>query len=382
MRNIFIIIIISLYSITNLSAQVKFSIKGEIKGISSKTGTYSIPDASAKYGRKRVSFDINNDKLNYKGELKETQVLRIFFNNNKLNKSLKSGGFIPTKVNSLWIVVSPNAKISVKGNANDYINAYPTGDKENLILANLTSSIFPIENEAVNLYVKTLENKADSNVKMWKKKMNSLYSKISEMKMKFLSKNANSIAGLWLMDDMVIRRQISIEKVASLFKTISKKYKNLSYYKNLESRISGYYATQIGKIVPNIISSDTNDGSTFNLKSLRGKYVLLDFWGTWCGPCVSGMADMKAFRDKHKDVFQIVGIANDSNIKGWKNLIINKKLNWPHFRSIKNKNDLVAKFNIQGYPTKILIDPNGKILMRSVGENSGFYDKLEEVITK
>ncbi|MCT4601239.1 MAG: TlpA family protein disulfide reductase [Marinifilaceae bacterium] len=382
MRNIFIIIIISLYSITNLSAQVKFSIKGEIKGISSKTGTYSISDASAKYGRKRVSFDINNDKLNYKGELKETQVLRIFFNNNKLNKSLKSGGFIPTKVNSLWIVVSPNAKISVKGNANDYINAYPTGDKENLILANLTSSIFPIENEAVNLYVKTLENKTDSNVKMWKKKMNSLYSKISEMKMKFLSKNANSIAGLWLMDDMVIRRQISIEKVASLFKTISKKYKNLSYYKNLESRISGYYATQIGKIVPNIISSDTNDGSTFNLKSLRGKYVLLDFWGTWCGPCVSGMADMKAFRDKHKDVFQIVGIANDSNIKGWKNLIINKKLNWPHFRSIKNKNDLVAKFNIQGYPTKILIDPNGKILMRSVGENSGFYDKLEEVITK
>ncbi|MCH4895610.1 AhpC/TSA family protein [Marinilabiliaceae bacterium JC040] len=382
MRNIFIIIIISLYSITNLSAQVKFSIKGKIKGISSKTGTYSIPDDSAKYGRKRVSFDINNEKLNYKGELKETQVLRIFFNNNKLNKSLKSGGFIPTKVNSLWVVVSPNAKISVKGNANDYINAYPTGDKENLILANLTSSIFPIENEAVNLYVKTLENKADSNVKMWKKKMNSLYSKISEMKMKFLSKNANSVAGLWLMDDMVIRRQISIEKVASLFKTISKKYKNLSYYKNLESRISGYYATQIGKIVPNIISSDTNDGSTFNLKSLRGKYVLLDFWGTWCGPCVSGMADMKAFRDKHKDVFQIVGIANDSNIKGWKNLIINKKLNWPHFRSIKNKNDLVAKFNIQGYPTKILIDPNGKILMRSVGENSGFYDKLEEVITK
>lgn len=382
MKSIFIIIAISLYSITNLNAQVKFSIKGKIKGISSKTGTYSIPDASAKYGRKRVSFDINNDKLNYKGELKETQVLRIFFNNNKLNKSLKSGGFIPTKVNSLWVVVSPNAKILVKGNANDYINAYPTGDKENLILANLTSSIFPIENEAVNLYVKTLENKADSNVKMWKKKMNSLYSKISEMKMKFLSKNANSIAGLWLMDDMVIRRQISIEKVASLFKTISKKYKNLSYYKNLESRISGYYATQIGKIVPNIISSDTNDGSTFNLKSLRGKYVLLDFWGTWCGPCVSGMADMKAFRDKHKDVFQIVGIANDSNIKGWKNLIINKKLNWPHFRSIKNKNDLIAKFNIQGYPTKILIDPNGKILMRSVGENSGFYDKLEEVITK
>lgn len=382
MRNIFIIIIISLYSITNLSAQVKFSIKGKIKGISSKTGTYSIPDDSAKYGSKSVRFDINNEKLNYKGELKETQVLRIFFNNNKLNKSLKSGGFIPTKVNSLWVVVSPNAKILVKGNANDYINAYPTGDKENLILANLTSSIFPIENEAVNLYIKILENKADSNVKMWKKKMNSLYSKVSEMKMKFLSKNANSIAGLWLMDDMIIRRQISIEKVSSLFKTINKRYKNLSYYKNLESRISGYYATQIGKIVPNIISSDTNDGSTFNLKSLRGKYVLLDFWGTWCGPCVSGMADMKAFRDKHKDVFQIVGIANDSNIKGWKNLIINKKLNWPHFRSIKNKNDLVAKFNIQGYPTKILIDPNGKILMRSVGENSGFYDKLEEVIAK
>ena len=382
MRNLFIIIIISLYCITNLNAQVKFSIKGKIKGISSKTGIYSIPDDSAKYGRKRVSFDINNEKLNYKGELKETQVLRIVFNNNKLNKGLKSGGWIPSKVNSLWVVVSPDVKIIIRGNASDYVNAYPTGDKENLILTELTSSIFPLENEAVNLYVKTLDNKTDPSVKLWKKKMNSLYSKISKIKFDFLSKNANSIAGLWLMDDMVIRRQIAIEKVASLFKNVSSKYKNLSYYKNLESRISGYYATQIGKIVPNIISSDTNDGSTFNLESLRGKYVLLDFWGTWCGPCVSGMADMKAFRDKHKDVFQIVGIANDSNIKGWKNLIINKKLNWPHFRSIKNKNDLVAKFNIQGYPTKILIAPNGKILMRSVGENSGFYDKLEEVITK
>lgn len=382
MRKFYLIFIISICTITYLNAQINFSIKGKIDGISSKVGTYMVSDETSKYGSKRISFNLNNEEFNYTSEISESQILRIFFDNIKLTKSLKSGGFIPSKTNSLWIVVTPNAKIRINGNASDFINAYPTGDKENLILSKLTSSIFPLENEAVNLYVKIIENKTDSSVKIWKRKMNDLYSKISNRKLQFLNKNANSIAGLWLMDDMVIRKQISVEKIASLFKKVNNRYKNICYYKNLKNRISGYYSTQIGKIVPNIVSSDTNDGSVFNLKSLRGKYLLLDFWGTWCGPCVSGMSEMKKFRNKHKKIFQIIGIANDSNVEGWKNLIINKKLNWPHIRSIKNKNDLIEKFNIQGYPTKILIDPKGKILLRYVGENSDFYDKLEQIILK
>ena len=89
---------------------------------------------------------------------------------------------------------------------------------------------------------------------------------------------------------------------------------------------------------------------------------------------------MKAFRDKHADKLQILGISNDRDINVWKAVIEKKEMNWPNILIGKGEKDFVSKFNVQGFPTKILVSPDGTIVHRETGENEGFYEKLEEFL--
>ena len=129
-----------------------------------------------------------------------------------------------------------------------------------------------------------------------------------------------------------------------------------------------------------IVTRNTFDGAEFNLSSLKGKYVILDFWGTWCGPCMAGMPRMKELRDRYKDKLVLVGVAEETNIENWRNVIKEKDLNWFQIHNGIKKEDFVAKYNITGFPTKILISPDGIILYRAMNETDEFYENVTKFI--
>ena len=79
-------------------------------------------------------------------------------------------------------------------------------------------------------------------------------------------------------------------------------------YKSIATRIEGIKNTKEGAPVPAIKTTATLDGNEFNINSLRGKYVLIDFWGIWCGPCVKEMPEVKDFQEKYKDKLVVLGI--------------------------------------------------------------------------
>lgn len=91
---------------------------------------------------------------------------------------------------------------------------------------------------------------------------------------------------------------------------------------------------------------------------------------------------MKRFRDEHADRLQIVGLAKDRNLEKVQKCIEKHGMNWPNILVGKGEQDFVAKYNVQGYPTKILLDRNGKILLRMVGEKEEFYHEVEKLIMK
>ena len=91
---------------------------------------------------------------------------------------------------------------------------------------------------------------------------------------------------------------------------------------------------------------------------------------------------MKKFRDKHADKLQILGVAKDDVVEKVKKCIEKKGMNWPNLMVGKGEQDFVARYNVQGYPTKILLDRNGKILLRSVGEKEDFYHEVEKLIVR
>ncbi len=120
------------------------------------------------------------------------------------------------------------------------------------------------------------------------------------------------------------------------------------------------------------------NGKDLTLSSLKGKYVLLDFWGSWCVWCIKGMPKMKEYYDKYKDKMEILGIDSGDTNEKWKEAVVKNELPWLHVKDVEGGQSVVQKYAISGFPTKILIGPDGKIVKTVVGEDPKLYTFLDE----
>lgn len=135
-----------------------------------------------------------------------------------------------------------------------------------------------------------------------------------------------------------------------------------------------------GKMAPDFTLNDLN-GKPFTLSSLRGKYVILDFWGSWCGWCIKGMPDMKKYYEKYRGKFEIVGIdCNDSEQK-WKKAVADNELPWINVKN-ETKDATPQRYAVKGYPTKVVVAPDGTIAKVIEGESPEFYTYLDELFSK
>lgn len=132
-----------------------------------------------------------------------------------------------------------------------------------------------------------------------------------------------------------------------------------------------------GAVVPDFTLKDLQ-GKDLTLSSLRGKYVVLDFWGSWCGWCIKGIPDMKKYYEKYKDRMEILGVDCRDTEEKWKAAVEKYELPWLHVRNT-DETDITVKYGIQGYPTKIVIDPEGKVAKIVIGEDPAFYKYLDEL---
>ena len=123
-----------------------------------------------------------------------------------------------------------------------------------------------------------------------------------------------------------------------------------------------------GEDLPTFVGQLRN-GQDFNLNELQGQYVLVDFWGSWCGPCLKEIPGLKELYAKHKGPkFTIVSVAIETNKKRWENAIDRFQMPWPHQIFDKATNlrffdsPLAQQFGVKEVPTKYLLNPEGKII--------------------
>lgn len=124
-------------------------------------------------------------------------------------------------------------------------------------------------------------------------------------------------------------------------------------------------------------------GNPLKLSSLRGKYVVLDFWGSWCIWCVRGFPRMKEAYSKYKDKMEILGVDCQDTEEKWKAAVAEYQLPWLQVRCPDDYlQTLGQQYNIQGFPTKVIIDPEGRLVKVVVGEDPAFYTFLDQLFAK
>ena len=132
-----------------------------------------------------------------------------------------------------------------------------------------------------------------------------------------------------------------------------------------------------GSQAPDFTLNDLN-GRPLKLSSLRGKVLVLDFWGSWCGWCIKGFPEMKKYYEKYKDRMEILGLDCGDTDARWKKAVSDNQLPWLHV-FVPRESTLPTDYLIQGFPTKIILDTDGKVLKTVVGEDPKFYEILDEM---
>ena len=105
--------------------------------------------------------------------------------------------------------------------------------------------------------------------------------------------------------------------------------------------------------------------------------MVLDFWGTWCGWCIRGIPKMKEYYSKYKNQFEILSIDCNESKEKWLAGLKKYEMPWLHVYNPDNTS-VREDYAIQGYPTKIIVGPDGKIVKTVVGEDPSFYQFLDD----
>lgn len=213
--------------------------------------------------------------------------------------------------------------------------------------------------------------------------------KLQEMQIQYTSKQTqatNNIANELVSSGLAgyfVLYNFKEEQTAADVKKVLDKMTPLEtqsiYYKDLKKFYDDNKVLDIGALAPDF-ALPTPNGDTMRLSDLRGKYVLIDFWASWCGPCKAEFPNVKRVYNRFNEKgFEILGVSLDKEESAWKSSIISLGLNWMHVSDLKYWSCAPARmYKVSSIPSTVLIDRNGYIVAKNLrGEE--LERKLEEL---
>ena len=365
-----------------LSAQDGFKVTMHIKGL----GDHNVKVSFQKNGKSDVDTLVKSDTdlVIWEGKVEDPQLVRVEIMDTSLY--LRVGkAIMPSPALGFLLA---NTNIEINGDAKELFTADISSKHPEVLLYNsIRMKDMPDAKESWGLQ-KLQNQKRNANDTIGNyditQRLLFLRKKNQAMRIQFLNENPKSFTSLLVLQSLFLI--LPINESENKFNLLNDLQKKSSTGVALIAKIESNKKTAIGKpVIP--FSQVGMDGNIVDITALKGKVVLVDFWGSWCVPCRLSHPALKKLYDKYNAKgFEIIGISNEAANStrdkakqdiAWRKAIKEDGLTWLQVLYDPAINDLVKEYDINGYPTKFLIDQNGKFVMRILGNGEKLHAELE-----
>jgi len=333
-------------------ASFNYEISGELNGLKNDTLYLNVMGNDANTPE-RILIPGNNDKFFYKGVADRPLVIWG-------QTTAKRGA------NGNFTFFIEKGKIKIEGTNEELTHTKVTGTPNNNDYSYTHSRMNSYYDRMTPLRAQ-LKEIGDTSLKSYKdvyRQIGLLYDSVFIFENDYVANHPNSFAGgmlLWLIAD-----KIPVPKLDQYYNNLGEDVKQLSILAKLPAKIEGKKRSVIGSAAPDFVMNDIN-GKPVKLADYRGKYVLLDFWASWCVPCREENPYVKTAYQKFKDKnFVIISVSVDEDGQKWKQAVEKDQLPWLHVSDLQKTNKVAELYGVQPIPDNFLIDPSGKIIDRAL----------------